>query len=337
MKIKLTDSQEKGLRLVAAAEQTDRTRSAYSPTYTDFANLRKLSLVAFREGSSGLHWSNLEVTELGRDWLKPDKVKLTPTQRDTLAFFAGVASVEEVKRAKPGTYARLRTLGLIEECDAFPYHRATDAGREWLGLTTRDAEPQATSCTNCFRKLVPINGELIGQDGDVNCPSGFPHIPFPTMPAELAPAESESKTWRAEAAERKASKALALISEKYGVDLFDWIASPELLDHDHAKACVGIAEMLGQTMSREMRAAIEQTLDIAIKHFLPREVAESKPSDANRTTWRRIRAFATTNSKSRRVRAAADAADKALGAGGDPDNRGEAWYALAIETYNASA
>lgn len=58
--------------------------------------------------------------------------KLNPTQEDLLRYFAGVKENGRGGKPKEGTYAKLRNLGLIERCDEFPFHRATEQGHAWL-------------------------------------------------------------------------------------------------------------------------------------------------------------------------------------------------------------
>lgn len=202
MRITLSPRAERALRMVAKVEQTPRTERAKPSTFAEFAALRKLELVAFRIGASGMTWNDLELTAAGREWLK---VKLTDTQRDTLMFFAGVASVDRVKRTKTtaATYAKLVALELIEDCDAFPYHRVTTAGLEWLGLPTtcpaccgprdrhkRDCPvamheqavkieataPQA-KCSACSKSLLWIHERWIGVDGATTCIGLDSHTP----------------------------------------------------------------------------------------------------------------------------------------------------------------
>lgn len=197
--ITLRATTERALRMVGKLEQTARTNRAKAPTFVDFANLRKLELVDFRDGAAGMTWKDLELTAAGRQWLKP---KLSPTQRDALAFFAGV---DEVFLTKPtaGTYSRLRSLGLIEKTDAFPYHQATAAGRDWLGLsnacpacvgTLRRHEdtcpialdelgrqiaalaPQA-KCPACTKSLLWVHERWIAEDGSTTCIGLDSHTP----------------------------------------------------------------------------------------------------------------------------------------------------------------
>ena len=71
-------------------------------------------------------------TEIFAIKVAPKPVKLNATQEDTLRYFAGVKETGRGGKPKEGTYAKLRNLNLIERCDEFPYHQATEMGRAWI-------------------------------------------------------------------------------------------------------------------------------------------------------------------------------------------------------------
>lgn len=60
-------------------------------------------------------------------------VKLTRTQEGALRYMAGQSGIDRTW-GKPTvqTYRKLCALGLLEQSDAFPYHRATDSGHDWI-------------------------------------------------------------------------------------------------------------------------------------------------------------------------------------------------------------
>lgn len=196
--ITLSATAERALRMIAKVEHTPRTTRCKAPTFVDFANLRRLGLAEFRNGAAGMTWSDLEATAAGRQWLSP---KLTPTQRGALAKFAGVYI--DAPKPKAATYARLCALGLLEKSGAFPYHKPTDAGREWLALNVlcpacsnprgrhkRDcviamdeqvrkieAEAPRSACSGCSKSLLFIHERWLGADGSQTCIGLDPHTP----------------------------------------------------------------------------------------------------------------------------------------------------------------
>lgn len=67
------------------------------------------------------------------------------------------------------------------------------------------------------------------------------------------------------------------IIDRFGVDLHDWLVSPELPDHDHAVACLRLAELVVPLLGAAGRgtpdayrlSAYSIALDIAMEHFVP--------------------------------------------------------------------
>lgn len=55
--------------------------------------------------------------------------KLTAVELDLLRYL--ITGQRGSRKPKEPNYEKLRQLGLIERCDQFPYHRATDAGRAY--------------------------------------------------------------------------------------------------------------------------------------------------------------------------------------------------------------
>lgn len=205
--IKLTPTQERALRAVAGVSLDAAGDRGSSPTLRQFRRLVELGLIqierTIRTPIDFLnHASDYVTTAAGDEWLKvKTRVHLTNAQINALSYFAGVAGVDGSK-PNNATYARLRSLRLIEMTGPFPYHRPTAAGYAWLGLrndnceqctgTERrhyvkcpvamdeearkiEAEAPRGTCGRCSYPLVWVHEMWIGADGSERCASGDPH------------------------------------------------------------------------------------------------------------------------------------------------------------------